>query len=388
MEKKTCWCCGSKELKKFYEVDNVPVHSVLCISSREEAINFRTGNIKLVFCKDCGFVFNALFDAAHSAYSEKYEATQSFSPAFNAFNEKLARTLIEKFDLHNKDIIEIGCGHGEFLKLLSDIGNNRCIGFDPAYRSDVGIPAVEGRLEFVKDLYSEKYNDYKADFVCCKMTLEHIQDVCGFVFTIKKSVKDTDATIFFQIPNFELVLKELAFWDVYYEHASYFTKQSLFKLFERAGFSVTNIWTDFDNQYLMIESGLKGKHQINVTASDIDELQVLIDTFKVSCKEKISEWSKKFKSFKEENKKVVVWSSSSKAVAFLTALKPSVVEYIIDINPRRQGFFMAGTGQEIMGPSFLKEYQPDIVIIMNPIYLQEIKKMLAELDVDTQVLTV
>jgi hypothetical protein len=49
---------------------------------------------------------------------------------------------------------------------------------------------------------------------------------------------------------------------------------------------------------------------------------------------------------------------------------------------------MAGTGQEIMSPSFLKEYQPDIVIIMNPIYLQEIKKMLAELDVDAQVLTV
>jgi SAM-dependent methyltransferase len=360
----------------------------LCISSREEAINFRTGNIKLVFCKNCGFVFNALFDPARSAYSEKYEATQSFSPAFNAFNEKLARGLIERFSLYGKDIVEIGCGHGEFIKLLSEIGSNRCVGFDPAYREDVGVPAVEGKISFVKDYYSEKYSDYKADFVCCKMTLEHIQDVYGFMSTVKKSVKNIEATIFFQIPNFELILKELAFWDVYYEHSSYFTKPSLFKLFERAGLSVTNIRTDFDHQYLMIESGLKGKHQINGTASDIDELQVLIDTFKVSCKEKISEWSKKFKSFKEENKKVVVWSSSSKAVAFLTALKPSVVEYVIDINPRRQGFFMAGTGQEIMSPSFLKEYQTDIVIIMNPIYLLEIKKMLSELDVDTQVLTV
>jgi hypothetical protein len=182
-------------------------------------------------------------------------------------------------------------------------------------------------------------------------------------------------------------MRELAFWDVYYEHSSYFTKASLFRLFDRAGLNVTNIWTDFDHQYLMIESRLKGKHQINREVSDLDELQGLIDSFKVSCQEKISEWSRKLRLFKEENKKVVVWSSSSKAVAFLTALRPSVVEYVVDINPRRQGFFMAGTGQEIMSPSFLEEYQADIVIIMNPIYLQEIRKMLAELDVDAQVLT-
>lgn len=388
LEKKSCWSCGSQDLHVFYEVSAIPVHSVLCISTQEEAINFRTGNIKLVFCKNCGFIFNALFDTAHSAYSEKYEATQSFSAAFNVFNEKLARGLIERFNLYGKDIVEIGCGHGEFIKLLSEMGNNRCVGFDPAYREDVGVPAVEGKIAFVKDYYSEKYSNYKADFVCCKMTLEHIQDVYSFMSSVRKSVKNTDATIFFQIPNFTSILKELAFWDVYYEHASYFTKQSLFKLFDRAGFSVMNIWTDFDDQYLMIEAGLKGAHTVDVSASDIDELQILVDTFKASCKEKILDWSKKFVSYAKEHKKVVVWSSSSKAVAFLTALKPSVVKYVIDINPRRQGYFMAGTGQEIMSPSFLKEYQPDTVIIMNSIYLNEIKKQLADLDVHTHVMTV
>lgn len=388
MEQKTCWCCGSKKLKRFYDVKKVPVHSVLCIATKKEAINFRTGDIGLAFCKDCGFVFNALFDIKHNAYSEKYEATQSFSPTFNKFNEKLARNLIEKFGLRNKDVIEIGCGHGEFLKLLSDIGNNRCVGFDPAYRSDVGIPAVKGKIDFVKDLYSEKYNDYKADFVCCKMTLEHIQDVYEFASTVKKSVKNKDAVIFFQIPNFEVILKDLVFWDVYYEHSSYFTKASLFNLFSKAGFSVKSIWSDFDDQYLMIEAGLIGKSQIKIDAKDMAKLESLVDKFKLQAKKKISTWAKKFASYKKNKKKVVVWSSSSKAVAFLTALKPSVVEYVIDINPRRQGFFMAGTGQEIKGPEFLKGYKPDAVVIMNPIYLEEIKEILAKLGVVTEVLTV
>src|SRR3989344_9090865 len=215
MTVKKCWCCGSERLRTFYEVNKVPVHSVLCIETREKAINFRTGNIRLVFCNDCGFVFNSLFDTADNEYSEKYEATQSFSPVFNAFNERLARGLIERFDLHGKDIIEIGCGHGEFIKLLSDMGDNRCVGFDPAYREDVGLPAVPGKISFVKDLYSEKYSDYKADFVCCKMTLEHIQDVYDFMSNVKMSVKNKDAIIFFQIPNFGIILKEIAFWDVY-----------------------------------------------------------------------------------------------------------------------------------------------------------------------------
>lgn len=388
IEKTECWSCGSKNLKHFCDVKKVPVHSVLCIESKHEAINFRTGDIKLAFCEDCGFVFNALFDIANSAYSEKYEATQSFSPTFNAFNEKLARGLIERFNLYEKDIVEIGCGHGEFIKLLSDIGNNRCIGFDPAYREDVGVPAVDGKISFVKDYYSEKYSHYKADFVCCKMTLEHIQDVYGFMTTVRKTVKNNNATIFFQIPNFEIILRNSAFWDIYYEHSSYFTKQSLFRLFERAGFSIIDIWTDFDDQYLMIEAGLTGENKISLESSELSKLKDLVNKFEASCKDKIHEWSERFKLYSADNKKVVVWSSSSKAVAFLTALKPSVVEYVIDINPRRQGYYMAGTGQEIKGPEFLKEYAPDVVIIMNSVYLTEIKGILAKLGVKTNILTV
>jgi hypothetical protein len=201
-------------------------------------------------------------------------------------------------------------------------------------------------------------------------------------------VKNDDATIFFQIPNFEIILKDLVFWDVYYEHSSYFTKHSLFRLFKNVGFSILNIWTDFDDQYLMIEAGLTGDDKTHLESSELIQLKDLVDKFEVSCKNKMHEWSERFKLYSADNKKAVVWSSSSKAVSFLTALKPSVVEYVIDINPRRQGFFMAGTGQEIKGPEFLKEYEPDVVIIMNPIYLQEIKGILKKLGVKTELLTV
>jgi hypothetical protein len=45
---------------------------------------------------------------------------------------------------------------------------------------------------------------------------------------------------------------------------------------------------------------------------------------------------------------------------------------------------MAGTGQQIVAPEFLQEYRPDLVIAMNPVYLEEIGVQLSALGVSTE----
>jgi hypothetical protein len=77
---------------------------------------------------------------------------------------------------------------------------------------------------------------------------------------------------------------------------------------------------------------------------------------------------------RRSGQKVVLWGGGSKGVAFLTTLDATAgVDYAVDINPRRHGTFIAGTGQEIVAPEFLREYQPDVVLVMSPIYLHEIQ---------------
>jgi hypothetical protein len=89
---------------------------------------------------------------------------------------------------------------------------------------------------------------------------------------------------------------------------------------------------------------------------------------------KREEWRRKLARWKAEGKKVVLWGGGSKGVAFLTTLGLTLddVEVAVDINPIKTGTFMAGTGQEIVAPSFLAGYRPDVVVIMNPVYRQEI----------------
>ena len=87
--------------------------------------------------------------------------------------------------------------------------------------------------------------------------------------------------------------------------------------------------------------------------------------------------------------KVVLWGSGSKGVSFLSTLAlGDAIEYVVDINPYRQGHFMPSTGQEIIAPETLKDYQPDHVIVMNPIYCDEIQADLDRLGVSAKICAV
>jgi len=57
----------------------------------------------------------------------------------------------------------------------------------------------------------------------------------------------------------------------------------------------------------------------------------------------------------------------------------------VDINPYRNGYYMSGTGHKIVGPDFLQEYRPDVVIVMNEIYCDEIRTLLREKGLEPEI---
>jgi SAM-dependent methyltransferase len=388
----TCPNCLTGEMKVFYEVPEVPVHSVLLMPTREVAVSFPKRDIALGYCRHCGFIGNTVFDPAVHNYSGQYEETQGFSPTFQAFHKRLAQSLIDDYGLRGKTVVEIGCGKGEFLTLLCEMGQNRGIGFDPAFVAERNPAGADLDVQFIADFYSEKYTSVSADFFCCKMTLEHIPNTAEFVGMVRRAIGDRpESLVFFQIPDMHRVLRDLAFWDIYYEHCSYFTAPSLIWLFEQAGFAVERVWTDYDDQYLMITARpVAGKVETSrFDPAAVERVAEDIEYFVKHQAALIDRWKGNITRFRQQNKRAVVWGSGSKGVAFLTALKLNgSIEYVVDINPFRQGKFMAGTGQEIVAPKFLEQYQPDVAIAMNPIYQAEIQAELRGRGLQTDVLTV
>jgi SAM-dependent methyltransferase len=383
-----CPNCGAVDLSVFYELQGVPVHSVLLLQTREEALNYPKGDIALAFCETCGFITNAAFDPSLHEYSTGYEATQAFSPTFNEFHLNLANRLVEQHNLRGKEIIEIGCGQGEFLTLLCDLGGNCGIGFDPAYLEG---SSTSPDVKIIKDFYSEKYSEIHADFICCKMTLEHIHQTAEFIKMIRRSVGDQrDSIVFFQVPDVTRILKECAFWDIYYEHSSYFCPGSLLYLFQNNGFEVIKLSNDYANQYLMIEA--RPINEINAGLNIIKGIEEFGEEIKISSRsfpERINYWRSYIDANKLKGKKVIVWGAGSKGVAFLSSLHIYTdIEFAVDINPNKEGTYMAGTGQRIVSPGFLRDYEPDIVLLMNPIYQTEVEQKLQSLGLYVEIIAV
>ncbi len=385
-----CPNCRSGDMTVFFSQDNVPVNSCLLLTNANEARSFPRGRVELGFCSSCGFISNMAFDPALIEYSERYEETQGFSPTFNSFHHALAERLVDRHQLINKDILEIGCGKGEFLNMVCKLGGNKGIGFDPGFRADrKELESVEN-VEFIADFYSEKYSHYKGDFVCCKMTLEHIPDTADFIDQVGHSIDvSRGTTVFFQVPDATRILAECSFEDIYYEHCSYFYKGSISRLFYNYGLDILDVSTEYDDQYLTIEAKAVSEESRAPLHAD-GELPTIarhVARFSERYKQKTDEWQTILDRCEREGKKVVIWGSGSKGVAFLTSLhNTNMLDYVVDINPYRQNHYMVGFGQKIVAPEFLKEYDPAVVIIMNRIYTDEIGAMLADMSLTPKLL--
>jgi SAM-dependent methyltransferase len=373
-----CPSCGSGALTVFHEQEAVPIHSCRLVDTREEALAFPRGTLRLAFCSDCAFITNTAYDPTLQDYGMSYEETQGFSPRFRAFAHELALRWIDRYDLRDRDVLEIGCGKGEFLALLCELGPNRGVGIDPAFSEERLDSPAAARMRFVTDLYAERYAGIAADAVVCRHTLEHIGPVGEFMALVRRTIGDRDAVVLFDLPDVVRVLREAAFWDVYYEHCSYFSPGSLGRLFRRSGFDVVALERDYDDQYVVIDARPgAGRHAPLALEEAPEELAEHAETFRRGVAEATARWSREFAAAAAAGRRIAVWGAGSKAVAFLnTVAAPEAVAYAVDVNPYKQGKYLAGTGHRVIGPDELAADPPDEVVAMNAIYLDEIRSRL------------
>jgi SAM-dependent methyltransferase len=442
-----CSVCGSPHLEPFFTMSDVPIFCNVLHSEQDEARNCPKGDIKLAFCPSCGFITNVAFDPDKLIYSQDYENSLHYSPRFREYIDDLAKQLIARYDLHNKNIIEIGCGKGDFLVSLCELGNNRGVGFDPSYIARAEHRHLGEKVKFVQDFYSEKYKDYQADLICCRHTLEHVANPADLLIPLRKAIGDRlDTVVFFEVPNAIDTFHRLAIWDILYEHCTYFVPSSLKRVFSDYGFKVTNLSEAFAGQFLCLEalpvveevtlsdrnlileqsliSATKERELVQVGAStqntvletstsvvpgyqnwtdsatyllpeidseseEVELLQRDIENFTTNFQAKIAIWQHKLAQIAQTKQRAVVWGAGAKGVTFLNLLKVrGAIEYIVDMNFRKHWKYVAGTGQQIVPPEFLQAYRPDVVIVMNPIYEEEIRQLLADLGLNCEVFPV
>ncbi len=379
----SCPICRGSNVAPIADILAMPVLCNVLLPSKEAAQAVPRGDLKLSFCTKCGHVFNTSFDAARFDYTAEYENSLHFSARFQAFVEDLADRLIVTYGLRGKKVVEIGCGKGDFLGLLCERGPNEGIGFDPSFEPDLLEENASSRFTVVRDLYSETYADHDADLVCCRHVLEHVPQPRAFIETVRRAVGErTDTALYFEVPNVLHTFRDLAIWDLIYEHFSYFSPSSLAFLFAECGFRVERVNEVYGRQFIGIDArpGKAIGSSSKRSSEGVLHLARHVESFIEGFDAKKAEWRSMIDGFVSRGEKAVVWGAGSKGVTILNMLGVmDEIEYVVDINPRKQGKHIAGTGQRIVAPEFLKDVHPDAVIVVNPIYSEEIRATLSAL---------
>ena len=381
-----CPACGSLTSRVFFELHSVPVNSITLWATHEEALQCPVEEIHLAFCSSCGAIYNRAFEPAALTYDNRYDNSLHFSPSFQRYAEQLADKLIFDFDLHDKAIVEVGCGKGEFLAMLCARGGNRGLGFDPTYDSSRADTNAGRGFRVVRDNYSQMHTDQPADFVCCRHVLEHVFEPRAFLADIRSGIRHrTHCSVFFEVPNALFTLCGMGIWDIIYEHCFYYSAVPLTVLFSSCGFEVLKTYETFGGQYLCLEAkpaAVEGMASYQPSGNDLAALSRAVDLFEKSYRSQIQGWRETLSCLCQSRMRVVLWGAGAKGATFLNALRGvSCVEYIVDINPHKHGLFVPGTGQSVVAPDFLRQYKPDLVLITNPNYEGEIRERVAGLGV-------
>jgi SAM-dependent methyltransferase len=334
--------------KELIRVSAAPVYQNKMFDSAQDALACPAGDIILVQNMRTGLVFNDAFEPEKLCYDQSYQNEQGHSAGF----KKHLSEVVEKIDryFYGKNILEVGCGKGSFLDLIRQRGHN-AFGIDPAYEGDA--PYIY-KHHFTPEL------GLTADAVILRHVLEHIRSPVEFLRSIAAANND-EGKIYIEVPSLEWIIERHAWFDVFYEHVNYFRLSDLRRMFRK----IYQSGRLFGGQYIYIIADLSSLQAPEGISPD--DFATFPENFFGALNRCVE--------LSSNARKRVVWGAAAKGVMFAHHLKRDLnLNFAIDINPAKQGKFLAGSALPILSPEagLAQLSAGDDVFVMNSNYLTEI----------------
>lgn len=311
--------------------------------SRDEAQAFSTTQVSYAWCEFCHHLTIVKekclpFDSSYN--NEQVSSEVAIKHHINVL-EKI-KLMCPARDAH---IVEIGCGRGEFLKLLIDAGYHNVRGFDPTANDSLGGVICS-------ELWDGERNDGDIDLLILRHTLEEIPDVDQFMGKVAKAnVKH----VYCEITNAAQLYYDQDVLSLYPEYINLFSTLSISKLLSNFGFSVLSIADYFNNKWL-------GVFGINAVAHAKPlEWNFLLEKYSAAIQ--------------ALERPIVIWGGGGRGGNLLAFCEISlnVIEYVVDQNIEKQGCYIPPVGQKVISISELKGIQPKNLIVVSQKYVEEIK---------------
>lgn len=374
---KPCPGCASAETEIVLVTGKMPLQIGVTWLSHEAALQAPGGEIELAYCHVCGFLYNAAFDPGQVSYRPGYQVSLSQSPTYQAFMRDEALKLVRDYQVRDATVIEIGSGDGCFLRLLCKLGDNDGHGFDPSLPEASGDCRPVNRVTFYPREYGPADSGIRADLMVIRSVLELIPSPVDFLRSLNVvAAANAGLLCYAEVPNADWILGSRMTWNIHYEHCSYFTEQTLRRVFAAAGWQILACEPCYaDGQYLR----LVGRHDpaaIQTPAAVPAGRVAVVREFGKSYARERADWTRRLAAAKSAGLRVAVWGAGGRGSSFLAAVDPdrSYVDFAVDVNPSRQGRFLPVSGHHVHAPEALLGHGCDITLISNATYEEEIRE--------------
>lgn len=387
MRTPACPICGGTDLRDFVQRSGVPAGQNITYPDRASALAAPTGELRVAVCSGCGFAHNRLFDPGLAEYDPRYENDQTKSAAFSAHVDEMAERVLGAGGGAPVQVVEVGCGQGYFLeRLVARAGGRltKAIGFDPAYRGETG---GAGLLRFERRIFDEESAaeiESGRRLLLTRHVIEHVADPVGFLVGIREAM-EPGSRLFVETPCLEWIFRTGTMQDIFYEHCSYFTAGTLQFALHRAGLFVHRVDHVFGGQYLWAEAQFTCEPQAEPVVPDAAPVVEAAAKFARTEVEWIARWSALLT---ESPTPVALWGAGAKGVTFAHMLDPrgEAIDCLVDVNPGKQGSFVPATGHPILSWPAAAERRIATVVVMNPLYRDEIAADVAATDLNVRFL--
>jgi len=351
-----CKLCKSDAFEKVIDFQKYPVTISNLFSTSDEALKGVT-QISFLKCKYCNHI--QISDDLPQSFYDEYVMTVSHSKKMNDFQHEQAAFFISKFNLVEKKILEVGCGDGNFLEILVKMGCN-AQGNEPSrpFRELALKRGVKVDSQFVNEDY--KNGDAPFDAIVSREVMEHVPDPIDFLRNIRKFLKN-EGVVLIEIPNGEKMLKESRYYDLFPDHLSYFTRETLTLAMLLSGFKDVEIYYGMDDEfiYATAKNNTPNTLDLNIAFKSIsDDFNILTETYN----------------------HIVVWGAGGKGIATLGSLDDaSKIKYVVDADLFKQGKYLPSSGLFVKPiEDLFKDEKVDALVITNLAYLDEVVKTLSE----------
>jgi 2-polyprenyl-3-methyl-5-hydroxy-6-metoxy-1,4-benzoquinol methylase len=315
-----------------------------------------SSSLGIVQCQSCGLI---QLDNEPVSYFKEVIRASAFSEEMRKFRLKQFKFWVKKFNLTDKKILEVGCGKGEYLEILSDAGADA---YGIEYSRESVEYCIHKNLNVTQGFLGDKNSNINNNFdgFMCLSFMEHWPEP-NKVLNGLSVILNEGAMGLIEVPNFDMILDDGLYSEFISDHLLYFTKETLIFTLQFNGFEVLSCESIWHNYILsaVVRKRIK---------TDLE----FFEGFRSQVRQDLDLFIEKFPA-----NKVAIWGAGHQALATISLTKiEKNIRYIVDSAIFKQGKYSPASHIKIVSEEELTKDPVDALIIMAGSYSKEIIKIM------------